>query len=119
MNKILKEIIEIAQQWQSEKLTCYDIKIWAEQNETRILNSLEDTIGEEQELIVTALRYLQDIDMNLTIRDDTMEFINFLNHSEANYKQSLVKWDKYLDKIDYKERKKLLKSDDFYSQFCN
>jgi hypothetical protein len=108
------DIIITLSKWKKNELSKEQVKRWAE----NIVDNNIDILPEyDFDRLIEVLRYLENLDMNLVIKDDIDNCINFLQ-SKKNLKQATKEWESYLAKIDYDYRRLTLRNDPFYEKYC-
>jgi len=109
--KLKSELLEIVNRWNDNKLSELDVLNKSEQ----ILENIKGYSYEPDSIELKILHNLEILHHQLITKQDIPFILECINADKERNKETLSKWDNYLDKIDYEERRRVLKNNPFYS----
>lgn len=118
MNKGLTILTKILKDWEHNELEEVQVVDQANEHENSIIDSYDILNEDQRDLAIELLRIVQDIDMNLIIKDDVKSLIKIIESIEIDVKDSKRRLESFLQGINFSERKKLLLNNQFYQKFC-
>ncbi len=119
MKEILtrEKLRKLLRKWQKRALTSKDLHGWAE-SKYMIVDYDDWESGDEDSVSNTVLAALDQLNMNLTTREDAQAYLKFLDTPKGEFEPGLRTLNAYLDGIDIGKRRDELKSVEPYVPFC-
>lgn len=112
------DISEMLLMWKNDTLNEKDVFSWVEENYFPGSADFDDWEGDSS-VTSEVLLQLDSLDMNLIMKSDIEAYLEFLSTPLGHFELGYQKWRKYIDTINYEERKKELKGNSFYSNYCD
>jgi hypothetical protein len=115
------EIAEVLRRWQQGSMSGEEVHAWANSLYFPGEVNLDDweTDGEEENSVANeVLAQLDNLGMNLVIRDDVPIYLEFLRTPRGSFAEGYRKFREAIDSIDYKARLKSLREIPLYAPFC-
>ncbi len=104
--------------WQLDDIDAKQVHEWAENSYNTSHVEYEDWEDDEYSVTNSILAELDMLNINLLTKEDIPALIEFLDSPPGKFKESDVKFQRYMRSIDIHERKSQLADIDIYSEFC-
>ena len=113
------DVKKILLKWRDGLLSAREVHAWAENRYNVNGYNCSDWEGDEELSVTNEVLSAQDrLDMNLMTVEDIPVYLEFLETPIGEFDSGMLKFEQYLDSINYKERKKKLAEVELYALFC-
>lgn len=112
-----RDIIQKLLDVNNEVMSLQDLKKWVEDIYFPGEFEVEDWENDNS-VTCEIMGALDQISANLIIKEDILMYINFLKTPYGKFDDGYRIWNNYLESINYEARKKILKNNPLYSDFC-